>query len=239
MTLNLNELTIENADGPPRALADFSTQSADGQTRVYFRDIEKHLLAHINEADIVVGSVAWLTHETILDALATKHGVAIVVQKEDFLRPDIEAPTDWKAQLRQRYSRLPATLTRLDNGLMGTILHMMSCCVDPTIDAVRCLGSSNVEKRPASPRAHNKFVVFCRLTPPSADGESLAYEPYEVWTGSFNFTGNATRSFENAVVIREPRIVRAYFEEFAQIEALSEPLDWESNWVEPQWRIGT
>ena len=63
--------------------------------------------------------------------------------------------------------------------------------------------------------------------------------PYKVWTGSFNFTNNAERSFENAVVLEEPSIVQAYFKEFQQIAALSEPLDWESEWVEPEWRIGT
>lgn len=38
--------------------------------------------------------------------------------------------------------------------------------------------------------------------------------PYAVWTGSFNFTKNACASFENAVVLREPAIVKAFFEEY-------------------------
>ena len=35
------------------------------------------------------------------------------------------------------------------------------------------------------------------------------------------------------------RIVQAYYQEWGQVFALSEPLDWESEWVEPEYRIGT
>jgi phosphatidylserine/phosphatidylglycerophosphate/cardiolipin synthase-like enzyme len=60
-----------------------------------------------------------------------------------------------------------------------------------------------------------------------------------VWTGSFNLTFNAQQSLENAVLLREPALVEAYFHEFGQIMAISEQLDWESDWVEPEHRIGT
>jgi phosphatidylserine/phosphatidylglycerophosphate/cardiolipin synthase-like enzyme len=60
-----------------------------------------------------------------------------------------------------------------------------------------------------------------------------------VWTGSFNFTYTGTRSFENAIYIEDPEVSRAYFNEWEQIAALSEPLDWESPYVAPQWRIGS
>lgn len=52
-------------------------------------------------------------------------------------------------------------------------------------------------------------------------------------------TWNATASLENAVVITAPQIVNAYLDEWRQILAISEPLDWESQWCAPQWRIGT
>ncbi|MNJ81293.1 hypothetical protein D3C77_800280 [compost metagenome] len=60
-----------------------------------------------------------------------------------------------------------------------------------------------------------------------------------MWTGSFNFTKNATLSLENALFITDPKIVNAYFEEYGQIAAMSEELDWTSEWVAPVWRIGT
>lgn len=65
------------------------------------------------------------------------------------------------------------------------------------------------------------------------------YKPYAVWTGSFNFSDNGTKSFENAVVIEDVAIAEAYLEEWGQIAALSEPLDWSSEWMAPEWRIGT
>jgi phosphatidylserine/phosphatidylglycerophosphate/cardiolipin synthase-like enzyme len=71
------------------------------------------------------------------------------------------------------------------------------------------------------------------------EGASPSFVPYEVWTGSFNFTKNATYSFENAIVSRDRNLVAAYFSEFSQLAALSEPLDWEVEWVAPEWRIGT
>lgn len=237
---NLNELELV-VDYPPERhpLRDFGVGSDDGGVRVYFRDLESHLIRHIGDADVVVGCVAWLTSPPILRALAGRAGISIVVQKEDWLRPDFGARGDWKTELRAHYDRLPSSLTRYDEGLKGTVLHFMSygSGAEP-IEAVRCVGNYNAERSPAFPRAHHKFVVLCRLAE-GGDSYHRNYTPYEVWTGSFNFTQNAVRSFENAVVLRDPAVVRAYFQEYAQIAALSEVLDWEKEWVEPQWRIGS
>ena len=93
---------------------------------------------------------------------------------------------------------------------------------------------------------HHKFAVFCerRESNDSAAEEAFFDDyivpvPYAVWTGSFNFTYTGTRSFENAVYIEDPEISRAYFNEWEQVAALSEPLDWERPYVAPEWRIGT
>lgn len=107
---------------------------------------------------------------------------------------------------------------------------------DISIDAVRCVGNLNREKSPAFPRMHNKFLVFCNIE--DREGCEIV-EPYAVWSGSFNFTYNAANSLENAVLIRQPEIVKAYYREFGQIMALSEPLNWDSEWSAPEWRIGT
>jgi phosphatidylserine/phosphatidylglycerophosphate/cardiolipin synthase-like enzyme len=136
-------------------------------------------------------------------------------------------------------------LSRYDDGLKGTVLSMMSYLGDPTIEAVRCVGNHNSQKNPAFPRMHNKFIVLCKQTSHTlmqTDDEASEYrnyEPYEVWTGSFNFTKNAGLSFENAVILKDTAIARAYFQEYAQIAALSEPLNWESEWVRPEWRVGS
>jgi phosphatidylserine/phosphatidylglycerophosphate/cardiolipin synthase-like enzyme len=85
---------------------------------------------------------------------------------------------------------------------------------------------------------HNKFVLFCNVKEAEGDGFP-EITPYAVWTGSFNFSKNATFSFENAVVLTDQAVVQSYYREWGQILALSEPLNWEDPWCAPEWRIGS
>lgn len=241
---NLNNLRISTDSPVTKTLQDFTTSNSDKNIKVYFKNLENHLINCIEDADVIVGCVAWLRSKPILKALANKKGVSIIVQKEDFLRPDLNNRKSSDIELNQLYNSIPNSLTRYDTGLQNTILHMMSFAGDSTIESIRCVGNHNADKKPAFPRSHHKFVVFCRLlnNPKSEYGGEIMgmnYEPYSVWTGSFNFTYNATMSFENAVLIKDETIVRAFFNEYAQIAAISEPLDWNSTWTEPEWRIGS
>lgn len=261
---NLNDLTAR----------DFSTES--NGVSVYFKKLEEHLVEHIKKADAVFGCVAWLTSEPILQALKGKQ-VAIVVQKEDFLRPDGDV-NRWRQKLQKLYGDLHRGMSRQDVPGVAELCHGfgeagLSYCGDPGSSseaAIRCVGNHNADKSPAFPRSHHKFVVFGRYVPllgagdlantyrrrwddesQSEDGaleggvpgeppsQARVLQLYGVWTGSFNFTANASNSFENAVYLEDKSIVRAFTREFAQVFALSEPLDWESQWCEPQWRIGS
>lgn len=232
---DLNAFQLDNDGNFDGNLSDSSAVSESGIS-VYFRDIENKLLSHIAEADAVFGAVAWLTSDFILDALAQLSDVSIIVQKEDFLRPDIGASNNWKNDLREKYTNLKCGLTRYS---FPNILSSMSVTSDPSIDPVRCVGNHNREKKPAFPRMHNKFLVFSKILPSDTEQEPEIIQPYAVWTGSFNFTKNATKSLENALYITDPVIVKAFFNEYGQIAAMSEPLDWTSDWAEPEWRIGT
>ena len=232
---NLNKLQLENDGNFDRNLSDNSASSTNGVS-VYFRDIENKLLSHIAEADAVFGAIAWLTSDSILDALSKLSDVSIVVQKEDFLRPDIGASNNWKQVLRAKYSMLKCGLTRYS---FQNILSSMSVASDPSIEPIRCVGNHNRDKKPAFPRMHNKFLVFTKVRQSDDEYGPEKIEPYAVWTGSFNFTKNATKSLENALFITDPVIVEAFFNEYGQIAAMSEPLDWTSDWAEPEWRIGT
>lgn len=238
MIANLNELTISN-DGPRpgwQKLADNSAVSTNGSVKVHFRDLEQRIVDHIRHAQVVVGCVAWLTSDVILRALAcVPKGVSIVVQKEDFLRPDISTKNNWKATLQRMYAGLKQPLDRF---AVGGIVGELSVCTDSTIDPVRCVGNHNRDKKPAFPRMHNKFLVFCDVdeTDPRC---GFGIRPHTVWTGSFNLTRNAGMSLENALVLTDLNVVLAYFHEWEQILALSEPLDWDSDWCAPQWRVGT
>jgi len=59
-----------------------------GPVRYIFRDQEAELIKQVSRYSSMVGCVAWLTSFPILEAMEGKW-VSIVVQKEDFLRPDI------------------------------------------------------------------------------------------------------------------------------------------------------
>jgi hypothetical protein len=229
---NLNALTIEyhQCDDDGLFEADNSVISRDQLTWVLFRNLDAALVSLIKRADLVLGCVAWLTSEPILRALAkVPHGVSLVVQKEDFLRPDVGGRTRWKTHLRDLYSGLPEPPER--HNFPG-LVSKLSMCANPGIDPVRCVGNHNTDKNPAFPRMHNKFLVFCRY-------QYNTISPYSVWTGSFNFTKNATLSLENAIVLSDPGIVDAYYKEWGHIVALSESLDWESEWSAPEWRVGS
>lgn len=241
----MNGLMIENHEtlGHER-LEDFSCSAGligAGCLQVYFKDLESHLIGHIRMAEAVVGCVAWLTSMPVLRALAGLQAVSIIVQKEDFLRPDLGDDRRSSRKLRDLYDALPAGLYRCYTQGVG-ILRSMAVSSGPKIEAVRCMGVHNRERRSACPRMHHKFLVFCDWEPIDAKlngGCARRLCPYAVWTGSFNFTANAGRSFENAVLIYDEAIAQAYRDEWAQVAALSEPLNWKDEWCAPEWRIGT
>jgi phosphatidylserine/phosphatidylglycerophosphate/cardiolipin synthase-like enzyme len=89
---------------------------------------------------------------------------------------------------------------------------------------------------------HHKFLVFCRLKESKVMSGDKTHvlkeiEPYAVWTGSFNLTLNAVNSLENAVLLIDPGIAKAYYQEWQEVAFISEPLDWEQDWVQPEWGI--
>lgn len=234
---NLNLVSLRTDDAAGERQADHS--ASDGDVSVYFKNLKDELIALIERAEIVVGCVAWLTDYDVLDALAKKRWVSIIVQKEDFLRPDCGKGA--KPELLKKY----ATLKQGDRYAAGGLVSGLSFCGDVTLQAVRCVGNHNREI-PVHPRAHHKFVLFCREEQDDEDYISLPGEvmvkraqPYAVWTGSYNLSYTASLSFENAIVTTRQKIVDAYYKEWAQVVALSEPLNWSRAWVEPEWRIGT
>lgn len=238
---DLNYVTPDNDGNFPLVVnRDNSTSSTDGQVQVYFRNLSSALISEIKKADVVLGCVAWLTDFLIIDALRGKD-VAIVVQKEDFLRPDLGASSDWKNHLHARYNTLSCNIERYS---FKNMICNLSVCSDITIEPIRCVGNYNRDKSPAFPRMHNKFMIFAKLVEAAhniveEDNEYPIMVPYAVWTGSFNMTLNAQKSLENAVLLKDPVLVDAYFQEFGQIFAISEQLDWSSDWIEPEFRIGT
>lgn len=232
---DLNRSTIRNADGPDRLLEHYGRElgSVNGMTVLFNDACEPELVNAIGKYDVVVGCVAWVSSESVLHALAQKKCVSIVLQKEDFLRPDFIG----KEQLRELYSQCRGG-TRYD--FTDSLVGGLSYNGDPSFDPFRCVGVKNANDR-INPLMHHKFLVFGRFA--RAGGKVSGYDsifvPEAVWTGSMNMSRNANRSFENALFVEDTRLAHIYYQEWSQIMALSEPLDWEYEWVAPQWRIGT
>lgn len=227
---NLNDIVIpgiELGDNMDMYLTDAKIEE-NKNIEVAFRNIEQRLLKFIDESDAIVGCVAWLTNHNILEKLAEKESVSIIVQKEDFLRPDNIS----KSELAKLYGNLKNVYSRYE----FDVLKRFSYCRDPSIYPVRCVGNHNRDKIPSFPRMHNKFIVSLSY---EENGDFGKWKAKSVWTGSFNFSYNAGRSFENAIIIKDEEIASAYLHEYEQIAALSESLNWTDDWVSPDWRLGT
>jgi hypothetical protein len=230
---------------------------------VHFEDIEKALIRYISQSKFCLGCVAWLTNERILSALSNCSVVSIIVQKEDFLRPDyMGIKADWhkkqdafKKKIKQMYEALPRGVCQDDfifdldedeqdkielNSRINEKINQMyqetkinpgliSFGTDWETDPIRTLGEINEEQLPAFPRMHHKFLIFCKWF----------YEPYAVWTGSFNFSFNGTQSLENGVYITDESIVKAYWFEWVFNFIRSESLDWSHEYKKPILTIGS
>lgn len=241
-SFNLNNIKV---DDDPCFNADYKLDNSisDGDISIYFRNQIQHLIEYIQEADAIVGCVAWLTNEKLLGALKQlPYGVSIIVQKEDFLRPD--GSKIGGKQLYKLYNQIKPFHWHSSSGITtNTIcdnLSVASCDLDN--EAIRCCGNHNKDQDPACPRMHNKFLIFGKIS--SQKGESQyddtkIFKPYAVWTGSLNLTHNSLNSLENGVYIQRDTVAHAYLKEWANILAISEPLDWNSEWCTPQFRIGT
>jgi hypothetical protein len=247
--INLNEQRAWG-DGAPQ-LQDFSVDLP--QVSVILRDLKKKLIWMIRDADYVFGCVAWLTDLDILAELAKKKRCNFVVQKEDFLRPEQGAPSNWKQTLHAAYGKLRGA-EHLDFPLLSRLREAGADAIEP----VRCVGVQG-----EGSRMHHKFAVFCRarsgpqtfaelfcedhsscdesilqqLREDESDPSYFNFVPYAVWTGSFNWTFNSTHSLENAVLLQHNEAVRAYYREFVHVLTLSESLDWFHEYVSPDWKF--
>jgi hypothetical protein len=238
---DFTSVTIPNADGPPVPLDNTPMSAKACGVTAFFGNLESHLCNAIRSADFIVGCAAWLTNRRILKALSKpKWGCQVIVQKEDWLRPDIDYDRNeqWKRALRDLYDGLRCDIDRYpfwgSLGMPG--LSELSHCDEV---GVRCAGNHNSARSPAFPRMHHKFFVMCDVEVDDEFHMPTKIIGRSVWTGSFNPTANGTKSRENAVLISSDEIAQAFLREWFQVYAISEPLDWESEWCQPEYRIGT
>jgi hypothetical protein len=242
MDFDFTQVAITNADGPDVAVDNTPWADEKVDVKAYFGELASPLCCHIAQSSFVVGCCAWLTHERVIESLAgVWGGCQIICQKEDFLRPDASSARGWKSRLHSLYSSLSCRVGRHECAKVALMPELSTGMDEGQMLPVRCVGNHNSDRHPAFPRMHHKFLVFCDVL--ELDGEDPWYrwqpKPRAVWTGSFNPTANGTRSRENAILVEGDHIALAYFREWYQMFALSEPLEWESEWCHPEYRIGT
>lgn len=241
-SFDFTRLAIPNADGPDVNVDNTPWAQDRINVKAYFGELASPLCLHISESQFVVGCCAWLTHKSVIGALSgVWHGCQIVCQKEDFLRPDTSSATGWKSRLHEMYSTLSCEVGRFECAKVAIMPELSTCADEGQMQPVRCVGNHNSDKHPAFPRMHHKFLVFCDVVKSECEDPFYYWKPVPkaVWTGSFNPTENGTRSRENAIVVEGEHIALAYFREWYQMFAMSEPLEWESEWCSPEYRIGT
>ena len=216
--------------------ADFSTDvNLNVDVTVVMRNQQSKICEFINNwnGGFICVAMAWFTNFDILQALVDAQKkrnvlVLVVVQKEDFLRPDHSKKSfvSWSRKLRNVYKELGVLSCQKNRITQLLNLTANNWIVDEKEDeCVRCLGNYNSKKDPCHPRMHHKFLVFGWFT--------VHQIPYSscVWTGSYNFSKNSEQSYENAVLIKSTSVSASYLKEFITLFKLSEPLDWTSKWM--------
>lgn len=153
--MNLNNILVK--DGcEMKSQNNFSNKGINNDIEVYFKNIESIIIEKIKKYNNVIGCVAWLTNKNILKELSKKKECIIIIQDEDFLRPDNNFDGDnskWKKKIFKSYKKLEKNdITFLNLGLDINTNGF-------TQTGIRRCGNINNRKLPAFPRMHNKFII--------------------------------------------------------------------------------
>jgi hypothetical protein len=100
---DLNALVIPLADGTTVPISKGRTRShGDARCEVVFSNIKQALLTEIRKAKRVYGCMAWMTDFDVIDALAQKEEVSVIVHKQNFL-----SGSECWSDLKRRLDLLP------------------------------------------------------------------------------------------------------------------------------------
>ncbi|MBS9783644.1 MAG: hypothetical protein KGV46_03730 [Pasteurella sp.] len=194
----------------------------DGNVTVYFRDLKKHLLTHIDEYPIILGALAWMPNYDILATLVDKQ-CQLVIQKEGFLYSDREeklSPLSLK-MIKNVYAQL-----HFDFQTKHFSSHIYELTFDEifSLEPIKCLGAYNKKLQHITPKMHHKFFIF-------ADFNAITNKivPKAVWTGCVDTAWMPTNSLDSVIFIKSNVIATSYLKEYENIYYLSESID--MNWI--------
>ena len=229
-----------------------------GDFEVVLRNLKGRFVDLLDEARrdglVCTGVFYRLTEPEVLESLATLP-TSIVVQKDGCWRAagDSMSQPGWKHLLRSDYDDIAGS------GEQHPLFQRQHCpsplgdvglLEGQTISGIRCFGLANdsgADEKSPVPILHHKFVIFSELTdagePEPGDvtdpSGNVTWRPRILWTGSYNPTRLASRSLENAVIIRRKDVAVQFLLAWAKIMAISEPLDWTDPGLNPQWNDRT
>ena len=223
-------------DNWDKYIRDSGAQGVDDDIAVHFSSIKNRLIDFIEEEEdcCILGCVAWLTDYEILEALVAQKTVSIIVNKS----------AEWKKpkskKLRGLYEELNASPLTSDM-MDGLDFLMKDGSSSFPIDGIRCVGHVTAPVKSQSiPLMHHKFLVRCKLQEQHPiDGgrtpeRAIVPIAQAVWTGSFNFSVNASTSLENAIEICRPSTANRFLDVWQRVYALSEPLNWIHEYSKPE-----
>lgn len=191
------------------------------------KELKQHLLGYIDKASYCIGCVAWCTDLDILDHLAAKKGVQIVVQNDKVATRNYKHDT-FRTRVKEKYRNLrkfdwpnweKAFWTGIPNIPPSTILPSQILFKDKC--SIRYAGCRQTQEARTKAKEddqismmHHKFLLY-------ADDRGRIYG---VSFGSFNFTYNASQSDENLVYIEDPRVVQHFFMTYLDVLQHSNPI---------------
>ena len=180
----------------------------------HFRNLQQVLLGEIERADIVLGCVAWISDPLVLESLNKRSTALILDSKVNRMGKKLKGLYE---QLRETNKEPIYRFLREGNN-SGQYL----CNTDINNKPVEGSYSENWNFEGGLYAVdgfyrymHHKFLILIRIVGECPCGKRI-YSP-SVWTGSFNFTKNASNGLENAVVIRDNYISASYLCEFLEI----------------------
>lgn len=195
-------------------------QQTNVMQKVFFTNIAICFIQclHRLQPNAICGAMYHLSSKTILQALKdSKIPCHFIIQKQtnvwtrnnNLNRRKKNSKTSWKTikadQVREYYDSL-IPITQYGSS------------------AVTCLGSCEKDNQSL---LHHKFVIFMRYCP--GNNENSQLEPFAVWNGSFNFSSNAEKSLENAMILEDECISQEFYKEWIQLQKFTEPLDWKTS----------
>lgn len=192
---------------------------------VHFKNIREVLFYHLAHCSYVIGCVAWITDFSVINAMSQLKGATLIVQAESMFK--IKTRDSFKTNLKRKYQTIKqfpwatfAKATRMPHfqslweemKTTGEIQEQLWTTLGQDPMAIRTCGqiqrAGHEGQNPDEPSMmHHKYLVFM-----DDNGKTLA-----VWTGSFNFTKNASKSLENVQIIYNKKVADAYLRNFLSL----------------------